>query len=116
MNNQPDNQSARTETTDNTINSKHAKQLKNTTLFVSRWSGPFVSVLSYSLILGIGITGVAIMIISAMVGLFIDAGSSSGFGFLTGGIFLALGCSMILWELTRALGLLYQIRQQANVA
>lgn len=116
MNNQPDNQANPATSADNTVNNKQVEILSHTSHFISRWSGPFISFLSYGLILGLGITGIGLMIISAMIGLFFDAGSSSGFGFLTGGLFLAVGCGMILWKLTRALGLLYQIRQQANPA
>lgn len=97
-------------------NPKHVEFVSQASTFVSRWSGPFVSLLSYSLILGLGITGIGLMTISALIGLFLDSGSSSGFGFLTGGLLLTAGCCMILWKLTKALGLLYQIRQQAKKA
>ena len=97
------------------VNETHVKLVSRTSTLISRYSGPFVSLLSYGLILGLGITGISLMIISAMIGLFFDA-SSSGFGFLTGGIFLTTGCPLILWKLTRALGLLYQIRQQVKTA
>lgn len=99
-----------------TANEKHIQLVSQTSTLISRWSGPLVSLLSYGLILGLALTGIALMMISAMIGLFFDSGSSSGFGFLTGGIFLAAGCGMILWKLTRALSLLYQIRQSEKAA
>jgi len=113
MNTEPDKQ------TKPTANNKQAELLSHvskTSHFISRWSGPFVSFLSYGIILGLGLTGIGLMTVSAMIGLFFDSGSASGFGFLTGGVFLAVGCTMILWKLSRALGLLYQIRQQAKTA
>ncbi|NWK55441.1 hypothetical protein HW115_07450 [Verrucomicrobiaceae bacterium N1E253] len=101
---------------DTKVNEQHVKLVQKTSNFISRWSGPFVSLISYSLILGLGLAGIGLMTISALVGLFIDSGSSSGFGFLTGGILLTAGCCLILWKLTRALTLLYQIRQNENAA
>ena len=105
-----------TQTQNPPVNETHVKLVSQTSTLISRYSGPFVSLLSYGLILALGITGISLMIISAMIGLFFDAGSSSGFGFLTGGVFLTTGCTLILWKLTRALGLLYQIRQQVKTA
>lgn len=95
---------------------KHIKLISQTSALLSRWSGPFVSLLSYGLILGLALTGISLMMISAMIGLFFNSELSSGFGFLTGGILLATGCGMILWKLTRALSLLYQIRQSEKTA
>jgi len=113
MNTEPDKQA---NPTAKTVNNQQAELLSQTSHFISRWSGPFVSFLSYGIILGLGLTGIGLMTVSAMIGLFFDSGRASGFGFLTGGVFLAVGCTMILWKLTRALGLLYQIRQQAKTA
>lgn len=101
-----------THTPNPSANEKHIKLVSQTSHLLSRWSGPFVSFLCYGLIIGLGLTGIALMTICALVSLFFDASISSGFGFLTGGILLTAGCSLILWKLTRALSLLYQLRHQ----
>jgi len=107
MNNQPDTQPTPPVNNDNTtntpVNEKHVALVSKTTDFITRWSGPFVSFLSYGLILGLATTGLGIMAISAVIGLFFDSTTHSGFGFLTGGVFLAVGCTMILWKMTHAL-------------
>lgn len=113
MNEQP-NQTPQSDKQPN--NEKIVVVANQTSRFISRWGGPFLSMISYGIILGLGLTGIGLMIISAMISMFFDAGSSSGFTFLTGGIFLTAGCSMILWKLTRALRLLYQMRKQTHAA
>lgn len=104
MNNQPDNQNNPSDSSaTSTVNEKHVALVSKTSDFIAKWRGPFVSLLSYGLILTLTTTGLGLMAISAMIGLFFDSTTHSGFGFLTGGVFLAVGCTMILWKMTHAL-------------
>jgi len=121
MNNQPDTQATpATNNNDNTpnapVNEKHVDLVGKTTDLITRWSGPFISFLSYGLILGLATTGLGLMAISAIIGLFFDSTTHSGFGFLTGGVFLTVGCTMILWKMTHALKGLNQQKNKCHTA
>ncbi len=71
-----------------------------TSRIISRWSGPLASLISYGLILGLAATGLGVMALGTMVGIFFGSATLGGFGLLTGGIFLATGCALMLWKLT----------------
>ena len=117
MNNQTDNQtspSAPSATT--TVNEKHVALVSKTSDFITRWRAPFVSLLSYGLILGLAATGMTLMGISAIIGLFFDTTTHSGFGFLTGGVFLAVSCTMTLWKMTHTLKILNDQKNKLNPA
>ncbi len=86
------------------MNEQNEKKYSNKIAqFITKWSAPFVSLLSYGLIFGLVISGLGVMGMSILVGLFIETGSLSGFGFLTGGIIFTAGGTLILWKLTREL-------------
>lgn len=99
-----------------TTEQKQLKALKHNQYIISRWSGPLLSLFSYGLILTLASAGLILMVISALVGLFFDHGLHSGFGFLTGGLFLASGFAATLWKINLALKPLYQMRQQEKAA
>lgn len=75
---------------------------------VRKWSGPAVSVASYGLILAFALTGLAVMGISALVWVVCDTGLFSGFGLLTGGLFLSSATALFLGKLTKAGDALYR--------
>ncbi len=78
----------------------------------TRWAGPAVSIISYGLIVGFALSGIAVMAVSALVWLLSNAGWFAGFGLLTGGIFLSAATALFLGKLTKAGDSLYQKRRK----
>ncbi|MBK1855120.1 hypothetical protein JO972_09130 [Verrucomicrobiaceae bacterium 5K15] len=71
------------------------------TLWSQRLAGPAVTVFSYGLIIGLALTGLGVMAVSAITWLFSGADWFCGIGLLTGGIFLASASVLFLGQLTR---------------
>ncbi|MBT8038301.1 MAG: hypothetical protein KJO21_12230 [Verrucomicrobiae bacterium] len=78
----------------------------------NRWAGPAVSVISYGLIIGFALTGLAMMTASALAWLMLNASWLSGFGLLTGGIFFSSAAALFLGKLTKVGDSLYQNRRK----
>ena len=79
---------------------------------VTKWSGPAVSVVSYGLIIGFALSGLGIMGVSALVWVVFGTSLFSGFGLLTGGIFLSAATALFLGKLMKAGDALYSQRNQ----
>lgn len=77
---------------------------------VRKWSGPAVSVVSYGLIIGFALSGLGIMGISALVWIIFGTSLFSGFGLLTGGMFLSAATALFLGRLAKAGDALYRNR------
>lgn len=77
---------------------------------VNKWSGPAISVMSYGLIIGFALSGLGIMGISALVWIIFGTSLFSGFGLLTGGIFLSAATALFLGKLMKAGDALYSRR------
>ncbi len=78
----------------------------------TRWAGPAVSIISYGLIVGFALSGIAVMAASALVWLLSNAGWFAGCGLLTGGIFLSAATALFLGKLAKAGDSLYQNRRK----
>lgn len=85
-----------------------AKQVSNRT---QGWGGPAISLVSYGLIIGFALSGIAIMGLSSLVWLVFNTSLFSGFGLLTGGILLSAATALFLGKLTKAGDALYRKRQ-----
>ena len=83
---------------------------------VSKWSGPAVSVVSYGLIIGFALTGLVTMAVSALVWVIFGTSLFSGFGLLTGGIFLSAATAIFLGKLMKAGDALYSKRSEQQSA
>ena len=78
----------------------HIELVTKASRIISRWSGPLASLISYGLILGLAATGLGVMALGTLIGMFLGSATLGGFGLLTGGIFLTTGCALMLWKLT----------------
>ncbi len=94
-----------------------ANQAKRAATRVKDWGGPAVSIISYGFIIGFALSGIGVMALSALVCLIFGVSSFSGFGLLTGGLFLSAASALFLGKLTKAGDALYQNRnnQPANL-
>ena len=77
---------------------------------VRKWSGPAVSVMSYGLIIGFALSGLGIMGVSALAWMIFGTSLFSGFGLLTGGLFLSAATALFLGKLAKAGDALYRNR------
>lgn len=84
------------------------KRIRKINEIITKWGAPFVSLISYGLILGLAFLGIGLMGLSVMTGLFFDAGLLSGFAFLTGGLVFIAGGTITLWKMNRGLEVLCQ--------
>ena len=87
-----------------------AEQAKNVAQRIRGWGAPALSVLSYGLIIGFALSGIGIMGISALVWLLFSTSLFSGFGLLTGGLFLSAATAIFLGKLAKAGDALYSRR------
>jgi len=78
----------------------------------NRWAGPAVSIISYGLIIGFALSGIAVMAVSALVWLVFNTSWFAGFGLLTGGVFLSAATALFLGKLTKVGDSLYQNRRK----
>jgi hypothetical protein len=78
----------------------------------TRWAGPAVSIISYGLIIGFALSGIALMTVSALVWIVFHTSWFAGFGLLTGGVFLSAATAHFLGKLTNAGDSLYQNRRK----
>lgn len=83
---------------------------------VRKWSGPAVSVMSYGLIIGFALSGLGIMGISALVWVIFNTSLFSGFGLLTGGLFLSAATALFLGKLTKTGDDLYRKHEKQQTA
>lgn len=77
-------------------------------LWAKRLAGPAVTVFSCGLIIGLALTGLGLMGISAVTWLFSGADWFCGIGLLTGGMFLASAMVLFLGQLSKAGDALYR--------
>lgn len=77
-------------------------------LWARRLAGPMVTVFSCGLIIGLALTGLGLMGVSAVTWLLSGADWFCGFGLLTGGMFLASAMVLFLGQLSRAGDALYR--------
>ena len=105
-----------TPTNDHPVIDQCATQAKRAVTRTKGWGGPAISVISYGLIIGFALSGIGVMMVSALVWLLFGVGSFSGFGLLTGGIFLSAATALFLGKLTKAGDALYLNRRKAHTA
>jgi len=83
---------------------------------VTKWSGPAISVMSYGLIIGFALSGIGVMGFSALVWIIFGTSLFSGFGLLTGGMFLSAATALFLGKLMKAGDAMYNKRSQQHSA
>jgi len=88
-----------------------AKQAKRAATRVKGWGGPAISIISYGFVIGFALSGIGMMILSSLLWLIFGVSSFSGFGLLTGGLFLSAATALFLGKLTKAGDALYQNRK-----
>lgn len=91
-----------------------ADKVKNVADRVKGWAGPAVSLVSYGLIVGFALSGLAIMALSALIWVFFNTSLFSGFGLLTGGIFLSAATALFLGRLTKTGDAIYRKHEHAG--
>ncbi|MCP5537832.1 MAG: hypothetical protein H7A51_16560 [Akkermansiaceae bacterium] len=100
-----------TSTNDHPVIDQCATQAKKAATRVKGWGGPAISIISYGLIIGFALSGLGMMMLSALAWLLFGVGSFSGFGLLTGGIFLSAATAIFLGKLAKAGDALHQNRR-----
>lgn len=93
-----------------------ADHAKRAATRVQGWGGPAISIISYGLIIGFALSGIGVMMISALIWLLFDIGWFSGFGLLTGGVFLSAAIAIFLGKLAKAGDALHQNRKKQATA
>lgn len=88
--------------------------LHKCTTQAKHWAGPAISVICYGLIIGFALSGIGVMMLSALVWLLFGVSSFSGFGLLTGGVFLSAATALFLGKLTKTGDALYRQRKDAR--
>ncbi len=101
---------------DHPVINQCATQTKRAATRVKGWGGPAISVISYGLIIGFALTGIGVMMLSSLVWLLFGISSFSGFGLLTGGLFLSAATALFLGKLTKAGDSLYANRRKQRLA
>jgi len=96
------------QTNTTTASDTKLKPAEFASLWVKRLAGPAVTVFSCGLIIGLALTGLGLMGVSAVTWLLSGAGWFCGFGLLTGGMFLASAMVLFLGQLSRAGDALYR--------
>lgn len=92
-----------------------ATQAKRAATRIKGWGGPVISIISYGLIIGFALSGIGVMMLSALVWLLFGISSFSGFGLLTGGLFLSAATALFLGKLTTAGDSLYANRRKQRL-
>ncbi|BDS08174.1 hypothetical protein NT6N_32140 [Oceaniferula spumae] len=103
-------------TNTNTVTETQPAVAELTTKWVKILAGPTVTLVSCGLIIGLALTGLALMGVSAVIWLLSGADWFCGFGLFTGGMFLASAMVLFLGQLTRAGDAIYRNRQKAEAA
>lgn len=101
---------------DHPIIDQCAQQAKRAATHVKNCGGPAISIISYGLIIGFALSGIGVMMLSSLAWLLFGVGSFSGFGLLTGGLFLSAATSLFLGKLTKAGDAIYQNRTKQQPA
>jgi len=86
------------------------ESIQKTATFITRWRAPFVSFLSYIIILGLGTTGLFMMASSLMLEFFTHKSALSFLSLLTGSGFVVIGTLLLVWKLNQGLGVLKQAK------
>jgi hypothetical protein len=89
---------------------------KKTNDILRKWSGPAVSMISYGVIIGFALSGLGIMGMSALMWLLFSTSLFSGFGLLTGGLFLCAATAMFLSKLGKASEMLHGKSEKQQAA
>ncbi len=100
------------EKNDHPVIDQCANRAKKAATRVKGWGGPAISIISYGLIIGFALSGIGVMMVSSLVWLLFGVSSFSGFGLLTGGLFLSAATALFLGKLTKAGDALYQNRKR----
>lgn len=89
---------------------------KKTSEIICKFGGPAISIVSYGIIVGFALGGLAMMCVSALAWVIFDASWFGGLSFLTGGIFFCTAMALALGKLAKAGDRLYRDSRKLQVA
>jgi len=87
-----------------------AETIQKAATFLTHWRAPFVSFVSYAVILGFGSIGLIMMTSSLVFEFFTNKSALSFLSLLTGSGFVVIGTLLLVWKLNQALGMLKQTK------